>query len=263
MKPRHTTNVPQRQPRRHRQPPRRYSPGISGDPAPPFRIGTHNVNGPPAALGHEHRDRIEASLDLSGAEISFHYLQDVNGLPASITMEEYTAAATRTRERTSPGPSGLHLAEGQARYPRRQRQPPRRFSPHAEPRPKQRSETTLGATANASVDPPERGKSVPTTGNVQPRPEPAEPQPSYVRRLSLWVYDEGDEPVKGRHTRVCTNPPVVDEAGNMTFTPVNYLKKVDSDGETASTQDERYHTTFNIDWDSDDGYICGDRYNRD
>jgi len=57
---------------------------------------------------------------------------------------------------------------------------------------------------------------------------------------------------------------MVDEAGNMTHTPVNYLKKVDSDGETVSTQDDRYHHTYNTTWDSDDGYTgCGDRYGGD
>ena len=45
----------------------------------------------------------------------------------------------------------------------------------------------------------------------------------------------------------------------MTYAPVNYLKKVDSDGETVSTRDDRYHHTYNTSWESDDGYIgCGD-----
>jgi len=216
--PRRSSHAPQRHSRRYRRPPRRFSPITFVDQPSSVRIGTQNVNGFSATAGREQQDMTEALqddpqsvyvsppsfTDLSGTEISFYNPQ-----------------------------------EGQARYPRRQRQPPCRFSPPAELRSQHQRDTTQDTT----MDDPlpalvARRRNSSPTADVQRRPESVDPQPYLVRELMLWVYDEWDGPVQGRHTRVCTIPPMIDEAGNMTHTPVNYLKKVDSDGETVPTQDD-------------------------
>ena len=81
-------------------------------------------------------------------------------------------------------------------------------------------------------------------------------QPWYERRIDLWLYNEHYEgPVTECHTRCCIAGPFLDDDGHMTHTPVYYLKRVDSNGDTVSTYDYRFRNTYNSAWEIDDGSL--------
>ena len=86
------------------------------------------------------------------------------------------------------------------------------------------------------------------------------PHPKWVQQLNLYVYSEEQSPqVPHTHYVEACDGGGYDTDNHMTHEPMTYIKKIDSDGESVSTDDSRLQVTYNDSWEPDDGDLYGNR----